>query len=105
LTTIYQANPANTKNMGEKIMKPKKLSEYDMRAMETSSAWTLRQVLAYVTETDIEQTVITPGEALALLFQCVRSLKYELSVARAGLRQVTKERDRLSQRDFFRGEI
>jgi len=83
-------------------MKQKKLTEHDLKVMETSDAWTLRQVLAYTTETDIEQSVVTPEEALKLLFRCIKSIKYELAVARAGLRQVTKERDRLSQRDFFR---
>jgi hypothetical protein len=82
-------------------MKPKKLTEYNLKHMETSDAWTLRQVLSYATETDIDQSVVTTEEALKLLFRCIKSLKYELAVARAGLRQVTRERDRLSQRDFF----
>ena len=85
-------------------MQPKKLTEYDLKFMETSNAWTLRQVLSYATETDIGQSTVTPEEALRLLFRCIKSLKYELSIARAGLRQVTRERDKLSQRDFFRNQ-
>jgi len=83
-------------------MKPKKLTDYDLKVMESSSAWTLRQVLSYTTETDLDQSAVTPEEALKLLFRCIKSLKYELRVVRAGLRQTQNERDRLSQRDFFR---